>query len=89
MLSVLISKDTQTSLSRYRSGMVDDMFVTEDGSYVFPNITKADVEYASDDGVEYYCTATNDFGTIRSPTVRAFYSCEWEMSLVSVDMCYL
>ena len=66
------------SVSRYRSGVEDDVFVTEDGSYVFPNITKADEKYANATGVVYYCTATNDFGTIRSPNVRAFYACEWE-----------
>ena len=53
---------------------VDDEFKTEDGDYVFPNITQANSQYADEDGVEYYCTATNDFGTIRSPTVRAFYA---------------
>ena len=53
---------------------VDDEFKTEDGDYVFPNINEANSEYADEDGVEYYCTATNDFGTIRSPTVRAFYA---------------
>ena len=54
--------------------VVDDEFKTEDGDYVFPNIIQANSQYADDDGVEYYCTATNDFGTIRSPTVRAFYA---------------
>ena len=63
-----------TIISRYRSGVVDDLFTMEDGSYVFPIITAADTEYASDGGVEYYCTASNAFGTIRSPTVRAFYA---------------
>ena len=43
---------------------------------MFPSITAEDMEYASDVGVEYYCTATNSFGTIRSLTVRAFYACE-------------
>ena len=54
--------------------VVDDEFNTEDGDYVFPNINEANSEYADYDGVEYYCTATNDFGTIRSPIVRAFYT---------------
>ena len=53
---------------------MDNQFIGEDGSFVFPNITAEDTEYASDVGVEYYCTATNAFGTIRSPTVRAFYA---------------
>ena len=55
---------------------MDNQFRRPDGSYVFLSITEEDVEYASDVGVEYYCTATNDFGTIRSPTVRAFYASE-------------
>ena len=67
-------------LSRYRkvngSFMLDNEYRQEDGSYVFPNITAADSAYASGDGVEYYCTASNDFGTIRSRTVTAFYAGE-------------
>ena len=27
--------------------------------------------------MEYYCTATNPFGTIRSTTARAFYACKY------------
>ena len=57
---------------------MDDQFTAEDGSYVFPNITAVNTSHASDVGVEYYCTATNAFGTIRSPTVRAFYAGERE-----------
>ena len=80
-------------ISRYRSGVVDDLFTMEDGSYVFPNITAVDTEYASDVGVEYYCTASNAFGTIRSPTVRAFYAGEREngcaQSLVSITYMYV
>ena len=64
-------------ISRYRSGEVDKEFTTADGSYVFPNITQDNMTYASGDGgVKYYCTATNSFGTIRSPNVTAFYACE-------------
>ena len=69
------------SLSRFRrvpggDFMMDNEFIQEDGSYIFPNITAADSAYASGDGIEYYCTATNDFGTILSKTVRAFYAGE-------------
>ena len=67
-------------LFRYRkvngSFMTDNEYRQENGSYVFPNITAADSAYASGDGVEYYCTASNDFGTIRSRTVTAFYAGE-------------
>ena len=58
--------------------VLDNAFKQEDGSYVFPNITAADSAYASGDGVQYYCTATNAFGTIRSRTVTAFYAGECE-----------
>ena len=61
---------------RFRSGEEDSTFVAANGSYIFPNITQQNSSYASGSGVEYYCTATNSFGTIRSRTVRAFYACE-------------
>ena len=54
--------------------IVDNEYRTTDNSYVFPNITETDSAYASGDGIQYYCTATNDFGTIRSRTVKAFYA---------------
>ena len=54
--------------------MVDNEYRTAGNSYVFPNITETDSAYASGDGIEYYCTATNDFGIIRSRTVKAFYA---------------
>ena len=76
---VVLSLSLSLSLSlRYRR--VDDVFIvdneyrTADNSYVFPNITEADSAYASGDGIQYYCTATNGFGTIRSRTVKAFYA---------------
>ena len=62
--------------------VVDSEFQAEDGSYLFPNITEAHMAYASGDGVEYYCTATNDFGTIRSRTVKAFYAGKCIESLI-------
>ena len=55
---------------------MDNVYRAANGSYVFPNITAADSAFADGDGVEYYCTATNVFGTIRSRTVRAFYAGE-------------
>ena len=62
-------------LLRYRGGVVDNEFRQEDGSY-FVTINPSDGTYASADGVEYYCTASNDFGTIRSRTARAFIASE-------------
>ena len=62
-------------LFRYRGGVVDDQFnQAADGSY-HVNISN-DGTYASADGVDYYCTASNDFGTIRSRTARAFIASE-------------
>ena len=60
-----------TFIIRYRGGEVDNQFRTENGSYFVPNINPSDGTYASVDGVEYYCTASNDFGTIRSRTATA------------------
>ena len=56
--------------------MSDDTFRQADGSYLFPNITAENLDHANGDGVQYYCTAKNAFGTIRSRTVRAFYAGE-------------
>ena len=56
--------------------MMDNDYGQEDGSYVIPHITEANSTYANRDGIQYYCTASNDFGTIRSRLVRAFYAGE-------------
>ena len=66
--------DGNFCLYRYRSGVLDEEFKMGDGSYVFPNINETHVDYANGEGVEYYCTAENCLGTIRSPTVKAFYA---------------
>ena len=71
-----VPSSTSSPFPRFRSGEEDSTFVAASGSYIFPNITQQNSSYASGDGVEYYCTATNSFGTIRSRTVRAFYACE-------------
>ena len=55
---------------------MDPAFVRANGSFFFPNITEQDTTYANNGGVEYYCTARNSFGTIRSKTVKAFYACK-------------
>ena len=62
-------------LFRYRGGVVDSQFSqAADGSY-YVNISN-DGTYASAEGVEYYCTASNDFGTIRSRTATASIASE-------------
>ena len=58
------------------SFILDNVYRQGNGSYIFPNITEADSDYASEDGVEYYCTATSEFGTIQSRTVKVFYASE-------------
>ena len=66
------------TIAWFRNGTpVDAMFINDTlRSLVVENVMN-DGEYASGNGVPYYCTATNAFGTIRSPTVRAFYSCKY------------
>ena len=64
-------------LLRYHGGVVDNQFRQEDGSYFVPNINPSDGTYASADGVEYYCTASNDFGTIRSRNATASIARKW------------
>ena len=53
---------------------VNPMFVNDTTGSLMVSDTMGEGEFASENGVPYYCTATNRFGTIRSPTVMAFYS---------------
>ena len=51
--------------------------VNGDGSLIVPNITEG--EYASQEGVDYYCIASDNIGfdvAIRSRTVTVYYACE-------------
>ena len=51
--------------------------VSGEGSLIVPNITEG--EYASWEGVEYYCIATDNIGfdvAVRSRTITVFYACE-------------
>ena len=51
--------------------------VNREGSLVIPNITEG--EYASREGVDYYCIASENIGfdiAIRSRTITVFYTCE-------------
>ena len=54
---------------------VNSSLILEDGTLSIPNITEG--EFASREGVSYYCTATKTFGTIRSRSVDVFYACEY------------
>ena len=48
-----------------------------EGTLVIPNITEG--EYASREGVEYYCIASDNIGysvAVRSRTITVYYACE-------------
>ena len=51
--------------------------VNEEGSLIVPNITEG--KYASREGVDYYCIASDNIGygvALRSRTITVFYACE-------------
>ena len=70
------------------SGMVD-----EQGNLVIANIT--DGEYASRDGVSYYCVASKVIGknsytaSIRSRTITVFYACKFSINNVVKLMIHM
>lgn len=66
---------------------LNSSLVLEDGTLSIPNITEG--KYASREGVSYYCTATNTFGTIRSRSVDVFYACEYIMHNVNFRYIYI
>ena len=48
-----------------------------EGSLVIPNITEGD--YASWEGVDYHCIASDNIGfdvAVRSRTITVYYACE-------------
>ena len=51
---------------------VDASFLLENGTLSIPIIMGVLSPHASTEGVSYYCTAMNAFGTIRSQTAEAF-----------------
>ena len=63
------------------SGMVD-----KEGNLVIANITEG--EYASRDGVSYYCVASKVIGknsytaSVRSRTITVFYACKFSINNV-------
>ena len=51
--------------------------VNETGHFVVPNINEG--EYASRDGINYYCIARDKIGydvAVRSRTITVYYACE-------------
>ena len=51
--------------------------VNEEGNLIIPNITEG--EYASREGVNYYCIASDNIGysvAVRSRNVTVYYACE-------------
>ena len=68
--------------------------VNGEGSLIVPNITEG--EYASREGVDYYCIASDNIGfnvAVRSRNITVYYACEFpnskpwisNMSQVEVD----
>ena len=54
--------------------------VNGEGSLVIPNITEG--EYASREGVDYYCIANDNIGyvvAIRSRTIAVYYACKFNL----------
>ena len=62
----------------FRGGQqLPEAMVNQEGSLVVTNITEG--EYASREGVDYYCVARDNLGyvaAIRSRTITVFYACE-------------
>ena len=52
--------------------------MNEEGSLIVPNITEG--EYASQEGVDYYCIARDNVGfdvAVRSRNISVYYACEF------------
>ena len=52
--------------------------VNENGSFIVHNITEG--EYASREGVDYFCIASDNIGysvAVRSRTITVYYACEF------------
>ena len=65
------------TITWYRSGMTFNnarTTVNANGTLVIVNITQG--MDARPEGLPYYCTARNKFGTIRSRTANISYACE-------------
>ena len=55
--------------------------VNGEGSLIVPNITEG--EYASREGVNYYCIARDNIGfdvAVRSRNITVYYACESQVS---------
>ena len=80
-LTLSCSIDTPSSTLNYTWFREDQelpgSMVNGEGSLVIPNITEG--EYASREGVDYYCIARDNIGfnvAIRSRTITVYYACE-------------
>ena len=59
--------------------------VNGEGSLIVPNITEG--EYASQEGVDYYCIARDNIGfdvAVRSRTITVYHACEFQQSIYSI-----
>ena len=59
--------------------------VNGEGSLIVPNITEG--EYASREGVDYYCIARDNIGfdvAVRSRTITVYHACEFQQSIYSI-----
>ena len=62
--------------------------VNVEGSLLIPNITEG--EYASREGVDYYCIARDNIGfdvAIRSRTITVYYSCKFRKVIKLHNYC--
>ena len=60
----------------YRDGeeLNATLYVQDDGSLLVEGITEGD--FASRDGIIYYCTASNSYRTARGLNITVIYACE-------------
>ena len=62
------------------------LYVQDDGSLLVKGITEG--EFASRDGVIYYCIASNSYGTVRGDDITVIYACEL-MDCYSIVICLI
>ena len=76
-----------------RSDKLPTEMVDEEGNLVIANITEG--EYASRDGVSYYCVASKVIGknsytvSVRSRTITVFYACKFSFNNVVKLMIHM
>ncbi len=85
--------DPAPAIAWFREDLpVDEDLVQNDGSLLVVNITEG--EYASAGGTQYYCTANNIHGIIRSRIITVLYACELvdtelQKSYTVQNSCYI